>query len=186
MFFKILDKRRGGGVGVGMTDEVVAPFIAVGVVEEARAGRVEAKKPRECVLALEMLAEGKGYEEVSEATGLGFSAIRALKGRHALGLEERKLQLATEGFEMAEGMRLLIAKKQAMLADDEDALKKTSLKDLAISYAIATDKGVQAMEGNRVVVEHRGSKPTLAQAMKAIEEARAAIKKVEPEEAVDV
>lgn len=164
-----------------MPDDVVTPFIAVGVMEEAKRGRVESKRPREAVMALEMLAEGKRYDEVEEVTGLGFSAIKALKARHAVNLDERKRQLATEGFEMAEGMRLLIAKKQAMLADDEDALKKTSLKDLAISYAIATDKGVQAMEGNRVVVEHRGSKPTLAQAMKAIEEARAAIKKVEPE-----
>ena len=39
------------------------------------------------------------------------------------------------------------------------------------------DKGLQALGEQKVVVEHRTGKPTLADAMKAIEEARAALQK---------
>ena len=54
---------------------------------------------------------------------------------------------------------------------------KTPLKDLTLSYGISVDKGLQALGEQKVVVEHRTGKPTLADAMKAIEEARAALQK---------
>jgi hypothetical protein len=83
---------------------------------------------------------------------------------------------------MAEKLRLLVQRKAEMLAEDEGALAKVSMKDLVISYAVGVDKGMQALGENKVVVEHRGGKPTLEDAMKAIREARESLQK----EAIEV
>ena len=99
------------------------------------------------------------------------------RARHERALEVRRKELALDGFEMAERMRALVAKKAEMLMEDDEALMKTPLKDLTLSYGISVDKGLQALGEQKVVVEHRTGKPTLADAMKAIEEARAALQK---------
>jgi hypothetical protein len=78
---------------------------------------------------------------------------------------------------MAEGIRLLMKQKMAMLADNPDALAKVNVKDLALSYGIAVDKGMQALGENKMVIEHKAGKPSLEDAMKAIEDARAALQK---------
>jgi hypothetical protein len=70
-----------------------------------------------------------------------------------------------------------------MLADDEDALRKVNIKDIVISQAVMQDKAFSAIgEGNRVTVEHKSGQPSIADAMKVIAEARAALQK----EAIDV
>jgi len=113
---------------------------------------------------------------VMEETGIGFVALSALRARHERALEVRRKELALDGFEMAERMRALVAKKTEMLMEDDEALMKTPLKDLTLSYGISVDKGLQALGEQKVVVEHRTGKPSLADAMKAIEEARAALR----------
>lgn len=138
---------------------------------------IENKQPKMAALALELLAEGVSYTAVQEQTGLGFLALTSLRSRHETAIEERRKQLALDGFEQAERMRALVAKKAEMLFHDEDALKKTSIKDLALAQAITQDKALQAAGENRVVVEHRAGKPSLEDAMKAIAEARAALQK---------
>jgi hypothetical protein len=78
---------------------------------------------------------------------------------------------------MAEGLRLLTRQKMDMLAKNPEALAKVNLKDLAISYGVAVDKGMLALDGNRTIVEHVSRKPSLADAQAAIDEARKALQK---------
>jgi dihydroxyacetone kinase-like predicted kinase len=59
-----------------------------------------------------------------------------------------------------------------MLAEDETALKRVNIRDLAMSYGIYAEKFFMATEGNKVVVEHRTGAPSLEDAVKAIEEAK--------------
>lgn len=138
---------------------------------------VEKRKPKQAALALDMLAAGETYEKTMKVTGIGFVALSALRARHERALEVRRKELALDGFEMAERMRALVTKKTEMLMEDDEALMKTPLKDLTVGYAISVDKGLQALGEQKVVVEHRTGKPTLADAMKAIEEARAALQR---------
>lgn len=146
-------------------------------VVEADSRTLEARQPAKALFCLELLAEGATWEEVAEKTGLSFTQIGAVKSRHEVAIDVRKKQLAIDGFEMAEGLRLLMKQKLAMLADNPDALAKVGVKDLALSYGIAIDKGMQALGENKMVIEHKASKPSLEDAKKAIEEARAALQK---------
>jgi hypothetical protein len=100
-----------------------------------------------------------------------------LRGLHKQALEERRFALAEDGFEMAEGLRMLAKKKMAMLAEDEAALARVSLKDIVLPWAIAQDKGLGALGENKTVVEHRVIKASLEDAKQAIEEAQAAMRK---------
>ena len=134
------------------------------------------------MLCLEQLAEGNTWEEIAEATGFSFNQISKVKARHETAIEVRRKQLAADGFEMAEGLRLLAKQKLEMLANNPDALAKVNIRDLVLSYGIAVDKGMQALGENKVVVEHKAGKPSLEDAMKAIAEARASLQK----EAVDI
>ena len=90
---------------------------------------VEAKKPKETVLALEMLADGKPYREVEEATGLAWVALAGLKVRHSGAMEKRRQQLANDGFLQVEKLRAISERKMDMLMEDEDSLKKMNIKD---------------------------------------------------------
>jgi hypothetical protein len=161
--------------------EYVQPVLVASVAREAVVGnpkKVENKYPKESVEALELLLQGHGADYVREKTGLGWDAIVGLKARHETALEVRRQQLAADGWEMAEGIRLLMKKKMKMLADDDEMLAKTSLKDLAVAKAVEQDKSFQALgENNKTVIEHRSGKPSLADAMAAITEARAALQK---------
>ncbi len=156
------------------------PVLVASVGREAAVGspmRAEKTRPKECVLALEMLAEGYGMEDVREKTGLGWDAITSLRARHEVAIDVRRRQMAADGFELAEGLRLLAKKKMKMLAEDDEALAKVSLKDLILSNAIAQDKGLAALGENKTIIEHRSGKPTLADAQAAIEEARRSLQK---------
>lgn len=138
---------------------------------------IENKQPKMAALALELLAEGVCHDAVRQETGIGFLALTSLRARHEMAIDERRKQLALDGFEQAERMRALVAKKADMLFHDEDALKKANIKDLALAQAITQDKAFQAAGENRVVVEHRQGRPSLDDAIKAIAEARAALQK---------
>lgn len=138
---------------------------------------IENKHPKMAALALELLAEGVSHDEVRDTTGIGWMALTSLRARHEQAIDVRRKQLALDGFEQAERMRSLVAKKANMLFDDEDALKKASMKDLTLSWAISQDKGLQALGEQKIVVEHRSGRPSLADAMAAIQEAREALQK---------
>jgi uncharacterized protein YerC len=162
------------GDGELRKEEYVVPFLATAVVTVEGDGKlVEKRKPVESVLALEMLAEGRSYTEITEKTGLGVTALSALKARHPMALEQRRSQLATDAWEMAEKLRHLVGKKVEMLIDDEDAMKKVNIRDLVLPYGIAMDKGLQVLGEQKIVIEHRKGRPSLEDAQKAIAEARA-------------
>lgn len=143
---------------------------------------LEKKKPNESVRALEMLADGKGYRAIRRDTGLSFEGIAALKARHGLVLEERRRELAQDGYELMEKYRQLLNAKLDEMANDEGLLAKAQVKDLIMGYAIAQDKAMQAEDGNKVVVEHVKSGPSLEDAKKLIEEAQRQVRG----EAIDV
>jgi hypothetical protein len=154
-----------------------ASAIIVTSISESGSRTLESREPTKAMLCLELLADGSTWQQVADETGWSFTQIGAVKARHEVAIEVRKKQLAADGFEMAEGIRLLMKQKMAMLADNPDALAKVNVKDLALSYGIAVDKGMLALGENKMVIEHKAGKPSLEDAMKAIEEARAALQK---------
>jgi hypothetical protein len=156
--------------------------IILNSIVESGSRTLEAREPTKAMLCLELLADGSTWQQVADETGWSFTQIGAVKARHEVAIEVRKKQLAADGFEMAEGIRLLMKQKMAMLADNPDALAKVNVKDLALSYGIAVDKGMLALGENKMVIEHKAGKPSLEDAMKAIEDARAALQK----EAIEV
>lgn len=164
-----------------MNGENISPVLLASLVD-SDCRTLEAREPKKAMLCLEQLAEGNTWEEIAEATGFSFNQISKVKARHETAIEVRRKQLAADGFEMAEGLRLLAKQKLEMLANNPDALAKVNIRDLVLSYGIAVDKGMQALGENKVVVEHKAGKPSLEDAMKAIAEARAALQK----EAVDI
>ena len=159
-----------------MSAEEVSPILLTSLMDsDGRA--IEARSPDMGMLCLEMLSGGSTWSEISEATGFSFNQISKVRARHDVAIDMRRRQLAADGFEMAEGLRLLIKQKMAMLADNPDALAKVNIRDLVLPYGIAVDKGMQALGENKVVVEHKSARPSLEDAMKAIEDARAALQK---------
>lgn len=164
-----------------MNGENISPVLLSSLVD-SDSRTLEHREPAKAMLCLEQLAEGNTWEEIAEATGFSFNQISKVKARHETAIEVRRKQLAADGFEMAEGLRLLAKQKLEMLANNPDALAKVNIRDLVLSYGIAVDKGMQALGENKVVVEHKAGKPSLEDAMKAIAEARAALQK----EAVDI
>ena len=164
-----------------MSNDQVSTILLNSIVESG-SRTLEAREPAKAMLCLELLADGSTWQQVADETGWSFTQIGAVKARHEVAIEVRKKQLAADGFEMAEGIRLLLKQKMAMLADNPDALAKVNVKDLALSYGIAVDKGMLALGENKMVIEHKAGKPSLEDAMKAIEDARAALQK----EAIDV
>ena len=137
---------------------------------------LERRDPALAVQALDMLANGDSFHTVSKATGLTWETVSRLKARHKMVLDERRAMLAEDALEIAEGLRLLQKEKMRMLAEDPEQLARTNIRDLAIPWGIANDKFLAALGENKVVVEHKGAAPSLEDAMKAIEEARAKLK----------
>jgi hypothetical protein len=161
-----------------MSEEYVLPVIAASVAANGVDGTLtEARRPKEAVLALERLCQGWTFNEIREETGLSFNAISSLKARNEVAMDVRRQQLAADGFEMAEKLRLLVGKKADMLANDDAALKRVNIRDLVLPYGIAMDKALQSLGEAKVVVEHRSGKPSLEDAIAAINAAKASLVK---------
>ena len=161
-------------VGVGaLNDEYITPLAATAIAEAKGSGNlVERRMPAECAMALELIAEGKTYDEISGVTGLNYSALVNLKARHPETIEKRRKMLAIDGFEMAEGLRMLVMKKLKLLAADDSQLGKVNLKDLVIPFAIAQDKGFAALGENVTRIEHTHKKMSIEEAKRMIEDAK--------------
>ena len=137
---------------------------------------IERKDPALAASILERLADGDSFNSISKDTGLKWDTIARLKARHKMALDERRAMLADDALEIAEGLRLLQKEKMRMLAEDPEQLARTNIRDLTLPWGIANDKFLSAMGENKVVVEHKAAAPSLEDAMKAIEEARAKLK----------
>lgn len=143
---------------------------------------LEKARPMEAVQVLEMLADGKSYRQIQKATGVGLDGVARLKARHGAVLEERRKELAKDGFEVMEKARQLLNRKLDDAADDDEKFDKLKPMELTTIYAIAQDKAFAAEDGNKVVVEHVKKGVSVEEAMKAIQEAQKRVKG----EAIDV
>ena len=137
---------------------------------------IERRDPVLATQALELLAEGESINTIRAKTGMKWETICRLKTRHKAALDERRTMLAEDALDIAEGLRLLQKEKMRMLAEDPEQLARTNIRDLTLPWGIANDKFLSAMGENKVVVEHKAQAPSLEDAMKAIEEARAKLK----------
>lgn len=137
---------------------------------------LERTDPAKATRALEMLADGESFRTIQKELGLQWDTVARLKARHKTLLDERRAALAEDALEIAEGLRLLQKEKMRMLAEDPEQLARTNIRDLSIPWGIANDKFLAAVGENKVVVEHKSSAPSLEDAMRAIEEARAKLK----------
>lgn len=138
---------------------------------------VEKKRPAEAVHALELLSQGWSHREIKNMTGLGWDALWRLAEDHKPALEVRRAQLAHKGFVQAQKAGELLDRKMSMLAEDDAALQKTSLRDLALVKAIMQDKSFDALgESSKVTIEHKSSRgASLEDAAKLIAAAKAAL-----------
>ena len=156
-----------------ITKAMAASVAAAGA---GHGNRIEARDPERAVKALEMLAEGKSYREIKRTLHMDWDTMITLRSRHQATLEQRRQQLAQDALEIAEGLRLLQRQKMQDLADNQELLDKTNIRDLALPWGIAHTKYLEAVGENKVVVEHRSGAPSLEDAMKAIEEAKKKLK----------
>lgn len=137
---------------------------------------LERTDPGKATRALEMLADGESFKAIQRELGLQWDTVARLKSRHKKVLEERRAELAEDALEIAEGLRLLQKEKMRMLAEDPEQLARTNIRDLALPWGISIDKYLAVMGENKVTVEHKSAAPSLEDAMRAIEEARAKLK----------
>jgi len=129
---------------------------SVRVVGKERSGNsLEVQKPKECAMALEMLAFGERYSAIANSTGLSPSNISKLKVRHQGALDERRMSAAQELDEVGDTYREIMRCKADQLLTDSDALKKLNPKDVALTVAILTDKPMQLRGEATSVVEHK-------------------------------
>ena len=147
------------------------------IVEAAENGRlVEARNPEKAARCLEKMAEGRPWKAIMREETVDWYTLVGLRSRHKDLIDRRKEIVAQDAMELVEGARMLQQEKMRMLAEDENALRRVNLRDLAMSYGIYAEKFFMATDGNKVVVEHKTAAPSLEDAVKAIEEAKAKLK----------
>lgn len=149
---------------------------SIAVVAASR-NTIEREDPVKSARALEKIADGVPFNQIIREEGIGWHTLVGLRARHKAFLDKRREYIAQDTLELMEGMRLIQHEKIRMLAQDENALKRVNIRDLAMAYGMFADKFFMATEGNKVVVEHRSGAPSIEDAKKAIEAARAKLRK---------
>ena len=162
----------------GMSERAaIRKEVAKAIVAAGENGRsIEARQPERAARLLELMAEGRSWKSIVREENVDWYTLVGLRARHKGLIDKRKEIVAQDAMELIEGARMLQQEKMKMLSEDEGALKRVNIRDLAMSYGIYADKFFMATEGNRVTVEHKSSAPSLEDAMKAIEEAKAKLK----------
>ena len=153
--------------------------------KEADVRSLELTEPGKAAMVLEMLSRRDSVLQISKKTGVSRHLIRKLRWRHGETLESRRKEMAQKMAMAAEETTELYFKKIEMMDDDDDMLAQTSLKDLALSNAIFTDKAMQLSGMATAVIEHRRG-PSIEDAQAAIAEARARIANRATEHAIEV
>lgn len=141
--------------------------------------RIESRRPEVAARIVEKMSEGVSWKKIMRDESVDFYTLVALKSRHGLLIDKRRECVAQDALELVEGIRLLQLEKLKMLSEDEGALRRTNIRDLAMSYGIYAEKFLLASEGNRMTIEHKHSTPSLEDAVKAINEAKQKIKSCE-------
>lgn len=163
----------GRGMGRKHKDPVIR---SVAEVANREGNYLERRDPELATAVLEMLCEGESFREITKKTGINWDTVSRLKSRHITVIEDRRKMLAQDALDIAEGLRLLQKEKMRMLAEDPEQLARTNIRDLTLPWGIANDKYLTAMGENKVTIEHKAAAPSLEDAMKAIEEAKAKLK----------
>lgn len=138
---------------------------------------IEREDPARAARALEKIADGVPWRRIMAEEGVGWYTLVGLRARHKALVDKRREMIAQDTLELMEGMRLLQHEKIKMLSEDENALRRVNIRDLAMAYGMFADKFFMATDGNKVVVEHRSGAPSIEDAKRAIEAARAKLKK---------
>lgn len=145
---------------------------------------LELTNPGKAALILEMLARRDSTNKIMKATGCSCTMVRKLRWRHGETLESRRKEMAQKMALAAEETTELYFKKLEMLDDNDEMLAATSLKDLALSNAIFTDKAMALSGMATVTIEHRKG-PSIEDAQAAIAEARAKVAQRAQEQAIE-
>ena len=157
--------------------ESVKAVVKAGIKKNA----VEVRRPADVIRAIDMLAAGESTRKIRRETGFGHDVMVRLKYDHKDAIEVRRLKAADEAEKLAGRYALLGEEKADLLERDEDALKKTNPKDIALSYAIYRDKS-SALRGEATTVVAHKRDVSLEDARAAIEAAQKRIRG----EAIDV
>ena len=133
---------------------------------------------------LAMICRAVPERTICKEMRTGFDVIRALKRRHAEIVEATRSHRSLKATKLQLKAADALEKKLDRVMDDEESLDKVSVKDLALSYGITTDKQ-RSIHGEGTVVSHE-VKVTLEDARAAIDEAKASVAKAAKEKVIDV
>lgn len=164
-----------------LTRKELAQSIALAA---SKGNSIERSDPAKAARVLEMIADNVPWRQIMERESVGWYTLVGLRARHAALVDKRREMIAQDTLELMEGMRFIQHEKIKMLAEDENALRRVNIRDLAMAYGMFADKFFMATDGNKVVVEHRSGAPSIEDAKRAIEAARAKMRKASVE--VDV
>jgi hypothetical protein len=146
------------------------------VMEQAQSPKhrfhvLEKQHPERVVKILMMIEESASYREIAEGAKCNYTTISRIRHQYAETILERRKEFSRRFATVSEMASDLMMKKMEMLNDDDNELKKTPLKDLALAMAIATDKG-SMMDGmpSQTIEVRRGA--SFEDALKFQEEAR--------------
>lgn len=133
---------------------------------------MEVTKPYKAIAILMMLEEGQPMSRIVEKFNTNNNAIINLRTRHTVPMKERRAIFSRLYSVAAESLAYLLIKKADILTHDEDALKETSLKDIALGMGIATDKAAM-LDGmaTQTIEVRRGA--SVSDAARFISEAKA-------------
>ena len=159
-----------------MADAVIARSVAAESVVGPGC-KLEVRKPRECMEAIEMMAGGASRAEIVARTGISYQMLSVLAERHDGAIANRRERAAAEAGQLADTYREVLRQKAEMLLGDAEAMKKLNPKDAALTLGILTDKEMMLRGDAVAVVEHRRG-VSLEDAAAMIEKAR---KKVQGE-----
>jgi len=157
----------------GIVADRAAQVLAKGVTK-ARA--LEVTQPEKAAMALYLLNEfpDMSRREVARRVNVARIDLDRLAYHNAMKLEDARPELAMKFTKNASDLAELVGRKIDRIREDDEQLDQTSLKDLTIAMGISAQNAATMAGVATTIIEHRTG-PTLDDAMKAIEEAKAKI-----------
>jgi len=143
-------------------------------VTKARA--LEVVHPERAAMALYLLNEfpDMGRAQIAKRVNVARHDLDRLAYNNAMKLEDARPELAAKFTKNASDIADLVGRKIARISEDDEQLDQTSLKDLTIAMGISAQNAATMAGVATTIIEHRTG-PTLDDAMKAIEEAKAKV-----------
>lgn len=133
--------------------------------------RLEIRNPGVVAEVLQLRTEGMLVKDVEKRTGVCANTQRRILRQHPEVVEKLQKLAATEHMILAERYLEMQHKKLDQIDEDEEELKKVSLRDLAIGGAINVDKSLGLSGKAAMIIEHRKGL-TIEDAQAAIAAAR--------------